>query len=400
MGEDVVQRDPADDSTKRKKQDNNKNNNNKSEKKQHEKETPVISSNDGKGSTALQDIIEGENAGNKSKKNNSSKKNDKTKKKSKKKDDVTSSRRASTSQIPTATMIHDEYGIPSSRERPTLVSSTKERSRQRRKSLNHVSEITKMGRMGDVKAVISEDEFQADEKKADSNKKKDKRRDKKKTNHHEHQNSSINTHNTDNTVSQSTKTTSVSMKEPCTKSKMKKSSPPSTSETRQEGLETKQPNTTLQKLLNIDPFSKSDYNENAIIAEITLDPVSCSHKYKFDAFGGPIYPFSMLCALGASTKLLQICFSAFPEAANEKDIWVGTPMHYATAYLGTVATVRFLMDISPESASSLNRLHRTPFHAICLFNPRSDILQTLVDLAPTGLRIADKDGNTALHVSL
>ena len=271
--------------------------------------------------------------------------------------------------------------------------------------MNAVSDITKKGQLENVGDVMSQEEFQDDNQSSGKHKKKkDKHSSKKKKSPSGESSSTLETEST------SVKSpTPIPTPPPDGKPKELTAPPASFSSSRTAKPTPPVPlvpppeapsKNDLHNLLDIDPFSKShsNYNEDTIADVIFLDPSSCSRKYKFECFGGEIYPFSMLCALGASHRLLKLCFDAFPQAGKEKDIWIGTPLHYACAYLGSIENVKWLMEISPGSAASMNRLRRTPFHAICLFNPRPEILQVLIDLAPMGLQSADKDGNTALHV--
>lgn len=199
--------------------------------------------------------------------------------------------------------------------------------RRRRASMNAVTEITKKGQLEDVETIMSGDEFSGDDDDSHTKKKKERRGKKK---HHRHQQSNNgSSSNLDGT--ESTKAESVSVKEaPVSRAATKKTPVPPTPA---------QPDgpCALHKLLDIDPFSKSHstYNEDAIVDVIFLDPAACSNKYKFECFGGEIYPFSMLCALGASLRVLKMCYDAHPQAGKEKDIWIGTPLHYACAYVST-----------------------------------------------------------------
>lgn len=391
------------DKKKKNKKEKDKDKDKKKDKKKKDKKKVVVSEDeDEEGSLAPDDLLSHERSHDakkkKTKKKSSSSSVDKDKEKGGEKKKKTrppkASKHASMSNLREG-FGSDDNGLPSldDETQPKDKASIKKAKGRRRASMNAVGDITRKGHTENVDAVMSEDEFQEDDDDAEKRgKKKKEKRGKKKA--AQSQGSSSNLSGTE-----STKAESVSVKEHAKTSA--KQAPLTASPQAPPGI-TAEPDgkCALHKLLDIDPFSKSHstYNEDAITDVIFLDPASCSKKYKFECFGGEIYPFSMLCALGASNKILQMCHNAFPQASKEKDIWIGTPLHYACAYLGSIDNVKWLMDRSPGSAASMNRLRRTPFHAVCLFNPRPDILQVLIDLAPMGLQSADKDGNTALHV--
>ena len=157
----------------------------------------------------------------------------------------------------------------------------------------------------------------------------------------------------------------------------------------------------LFSILDIEPWSSDNtkYSDEELMDAIEADPESVKKKYRFEFFGVVIYPFSMMCAIGASMDAIQMCYDVFPEALHENDPWVGSPLHYASGYEGPVDVVRWLLEQDSGMTSMLNRLKRSPFHIACQFNPRSSVLEALLEVAPKGLQVTDKYGCTPLHLA-
>jgi len=156
------------------------------------------------------------------------------------------------------------------------------------------------------------------------------------------------------------------------------------------------------KLINLDPWNDAvRYDDDDTRDFLIEHPETCRVKYEFEGFSGRIYPISMLCALAASKDAVEIAYDAFPVGIKESDLWVGTPLHYATAYKSSPEVVEFLIlsyKSSPEvveflilknptGVESTNCYCRTPLHMGALFK------------APKAAQIKDKEGYTPLHLA-
>ena len=159
---------------------------------------------------------------------------------------------------------------------------------------------------------------------------------------------------------------------------------------------------SLFEILDIDPWDRegSKYSDGAAVAAMERDGGACAKKYDFDAFGNELYPFSMLCAIGASLETVQKCYDMFPAAMDARDPTVGSPLHYACAYAGSAGLVEWLIEKNPKQLTEVDVLQRSPFHVACLYSARVAILKVLAAKSPKGLAQArDYDSNTTLHVA-
>lgn len=157
----------------------------------------------------------------------------------------------------------------------------------------------------------------------------------------------------------------------------------------------------LLEILDIDPWDRegSSYSNAAAMAALEREPGSCAEKHEFDAFGHKLYPFAMLCAIGASLEVVQRCYDKYPQAIGAKDPTDGTPLHYACAYAGSAELVQWLIEKKPDQLNEVDLLQRSPFHVACLYSARCDILKILVAKSPEGLEVRDYESNTTLHVA-
>jgi hypothetical protein len=196
-------------------------------------------------------------------------------------------------------------------------------------------------------------------------------------------------------------------------------------------LETDSPKSKLFHVLNLDPWNDKDTYDDALAYDvIKKHPKALVKKMAFESTKDKIYPFSMLCALGASAKTLGAAYRAHPPAAAANDAWIGTPLHYACHYRAPLATLRFLLeqvtlqnkngtDSSDSSSSSsddstssddssngacemiraTNQMIRLPIHVACMSLMPCECLQLLILHFKAGLQRVDKDGYTPLHLA-
>jgi hypothetical protein len=143
-------------------------------------------------------------------------------------------------------------------------------------------------------------------------------------------------------------------------------------------------------------FSETD-ELDALIEE---HPGICAKKYRFKAFKNKTYPFSMLCALGASRTALKKCCKAFPFALTRTDEGVGTTLHYACAYQPRLETIKFLVKKNPDAVQKLNEDGRTPLHmaCACASGAPKEVIEFLLQLNPQAHKKRDKDDMTPLQL--
>jgi ankyrin repeat protein len=156
----------------------------------------------------------------------------------------------------------------------------------------------------------------------------------------------------------------------------------------------------LFKLMNFDPWSENTcFSDNAVRRLIVDFPASCRVMYEIDGFAEPLYPLSVLCTLGASLSTIETCFKANPDAMEEADDWLGTPLHYACSYKAHHEVVQFIVQECPDLVAKLNRFRRTPLHMACLFNAPETVVSFLIDRNPLATQLGDKEGLTPLHLA-
>ena len=179
--------------------------------------------------------------------------------------------------------------------------------------------------------------------------------------------------------------------------------------------------------LNLDPWNReSQLNEQQITYMIEQNPSICSQKYIFEGFHGCIYPLSALCALGASVKLVKVCYLAFPQAITKADAWVGTSLHYACSYHAPLPIVEFLSKKHPLALKAVNQFNRLPLHMYvykvniclhafrrpwltvclilfeyraCMFDAEPNVISYLIRKYPGGCKKPDKLGLLPLHIA-
>jgi ankyrin repeat protein len=181
------------------------------------------------------------------------------------------------------------------------------------------------------------------------------------------------------------------------------------------------PKDQLLMYINHDPWTNHKtpiYDDDLTYDLILKNPRVCRKKYSFDFAKDKLYPFSVLCALGASERTLSECYKAYPHAAAWNDGFIGTPMHYACSYRAPMEVIKFLIEevrVDDESSSSsgssqgsddgdknsmiwsTNHMFRLPIHLACMAQAPIEILKLLIDEYKQGLARVDKDGMTPLH---
>jgi hypothetical protein len=116
-------------------------------------------------------------------------------------------------------------------------------------------------------------------------------------------------------------------------------------------------------LLNLDPWDlDTELDDDAIQDIIFEHPSCCRMKYAFEGFNGSVYPISVLCALGASVATIKKCYKAFPDAFDDADDWVGTPLHYACSYRASMEVAEYIVKMDLHMLKQTNRFNRVPLH--------------------------------------
>jgi len=156
----------------------------------------------------------------------------------------------------------------------------------------------------------------------------------------------------------------------------------------------------VYKLLNFDPWNEAHrYDDDDTCDYLLENPEPCDVKFEFEGFSGCIYPLSMLYALKASRDTVEVAYDAFPPAIKETDLWVGTPYHYAGAYMAPSESVQLLIQKDPKGIEAVNYYGRTALHMGALFKAPTKSMELLCNKYPMAARIKDKDGYTPLHLA-
>jgi ankyrin repeat protein len=156
----------------------------------------------------------------------------------------------------------------------------------------------------------------------------------------------------------------------------------------------------LYKKVNQDPWDEfNKYRDDDVCDFIRLHPETCKVRYVFEHFSSKLFPLSMLSTLGASRHTMELAYEAYEDAVHEKDICIGTPLHYAAAYKAKPSVVEFLSEVEPSMLKSINQFGRAPLHMACLFKAPSKTVTFLLNEHPFAAETADKDGYTPLHLA-
>ena len=157
----------------------------------------------------------------------------------------------------------------------------------------------------------------------------------------------------------------------------------------------------LYKRLNFDPWDPMKmYNDKEVYEFFMEYPQTTKIRFdNLEHFSGYIFPLSVLCTLGASVKTITKCYEFYPEAIDECDVWIGTPLHYACSYKAKSNVVRYLISTKPSMLHQLNQFGRTPLHMACLFKSSTKTISLLLENYSEAVNIVDKDGYTPLHLA-
>jgi ankyrin repeat protein len=151
-------------------------------------------------------------------------------------------------------------------------------------------------------------------------------------------------------------------------------------------------------LLNLDPRDPDPgFSEEDFITELEKDPKLCDKKYHFDTFEGMIYPFSMLCALGASRTVLKACAKASPISVSYRDKVLGSPIHYACEYQLSLDLLKYLAKKTPQAFFETDKHKRTPLHIACASAAPTECIIVLIEKNPQAAAIRDFFETTPLH---
>jgi hypothetical protein len=163
---------------------------------------------------------------------------------------------------------------------------------------------------------------------------------------------------------------------------------------------------SLYKCLNKDPTKKdSGYSDDNFMDLIIENPDGCTIKYAFDAFRddrirAKMYPLSMLCALGASITAIRECYEAHKIALHEKDVWIGTPLHYACIYGASLDVIKFLVGINDNLLVEIDERGKlTPLHMAIISEAKPEVVSFLVEASSASLQMVDMNGMMPLHLA-
>ncbi len=156
----------------------------------------------------------------------------------------------------------------------------------------------------------------------------------------------------------------------------------------------------LRKKINLDPWDEFKRFDNEEFTDfVQTYPQTCRVRYNFDNFTGKLFPFSIVCTMGANEETVRATWEAFPPALLECDDWIGTPLHYACSYQAKKGVVKFLIQKDSSMLEQTNLFGRTPLHMACLFKAPVQTITPLIELFPHAVEILDKDGYSPLHLA-
>jgi ankyrin repeat protein len=114
-------------------------------------------------------------------------------------------------------------------------------------------------------------------------------------------------------------------------------------------------------------------------------------------------PLHHACANGASTAVLQILTSAYPESKTTQDNQNRTPLHfYATRNADNpIAMATNVELLSDTGASELSdRGGMLPMHYACAYGTNPTVLKVLANSYPESLLAKENKGRTPMHLSM
>merc|ERR1712238_639899 len=155
----------------------------------------------------------------------------------------------------------------------------------------------------------------------------------------------------------------------------------------------------VYKLLNFDPWNSAHrYDDDDTCDYLLENPEPCDVKFEFEGFSGCIYPLSMCYALKASRDTVEAAYDAFPPAIKETDLWVGTPYHYAGAYVAPPESVQFLIQKDPARIEDKDGY--TPLHLACENGAEAGVVDLLVNACPKVVYAAAQHTEmTSIHLA-
>lgn len=158
------------------------------------------------------------------------------------------------------------------------------------------------------------------------------------------------------------------------------------------------PEIKLMKLIDLDPWSgKKHYDDELTQKLLKEHPELCEKKLNFEFTKDPIFPLTMLCALGASEKTIKICYKAHPDAIEHNDRWIGTCLHYACHYRANKKVIKFLMEKNDDMADETNLAKRLPLHTAVMAHSSAEVIALVIKGNKGALKRKDREGNTPLH---
>jgi hypothetical protein len=152
--------------------------------------------------------------------------------------------------------------------------------------------------------------------------------------------------------------------------------------------------------LNHDPWNEHKKDVDEDVCDFILEyPATCMVRYDFENFCGRLFPLSVLCALVASLKAIELAYEAYTDAMDGCDLWIGTPLHFACSYKAEPAIVQYLIKKQPAMLERTNQFGRTSLHVACVFKASTMALSYLLGRYPEAAKRCDKDGCTPLHLA-
>jgi hypothetical protein len=112
-------------------------------------------------------------------------------------------------------------------------------------------------------------------------------------------------------------------------------------------------------------------------------------------------PIHLACANGAPLGLLEVLLQAYPSGGTEADPHDGyLPLHVVCQAAPTLASVRLLLSLCPESTKAVDMQGRLPLHLAIINAAPYTVVELMVEEDPDSAVALDQDGKTPYEYAL
>jgi hypothetical protein len=101
-----------------------------------------------------------------------------------------------------------------------------------------------------------------------------------------------------------------------------------------------------------------------------------------------------------SVEVIKVLLDAYPVAAEVKDTWNRTPLHWALQQGASVEVIKMLLDAYPAAAELKDTGNNTPLHLALQQGASVEVIKMMLDACPAAAEVKDTGNNTPLHLAL